>query len=522
MGLSCPHPGRSWRSIAMLARTRRDGRSTCFYLLYEQEIGMHKKQKSSLSVVPARFAAAIGLTFMVAACSSQAGPVNTPLTTGTANALSTSAAVTKAPGTSGDAAGSYASMAATAGAAPSSPAVAPSTASRTSTVTSSDTAASVSASASSTRAVASSSVARIPTSASHAAPADITVCPRTSTCVELAHTSLSGGIELDVESRDGQTTVVTEHVSNQLVDQKTYRNFGAQANLECAVAHGTAVCSLSGVPGAHISFAAIFSVTPEAIHTLSTDLFGEGDFYLTALDEDDLLLTTVKVFTDGGLSPALAPTAWKTWNVTDKSVSLSGCGRPSTDRSAARPTALLRGPCSGVVASSASPTAPPPGGAPTTLVAAPDADSGKDPAIDGPVSAGTPADLSNYQTSPSQIVATFKSPSGNINCTMYVDYPTFGNKAICSIVTHQYRSLPGSSGGSCGAGDSVEVSSAQGARSPAVCVVGHLGTGLAELPSGQSLTFGGITCLSTDSGVKCIGSDGRGFVISQREIALYR
>ena len=162
-----------------------------------------------------------------------------------------------------------------------------------------------------------------------------------------------------------------------------------------------------------------------------------------------------------------------------------------------------------------------PAAAVSTVAAASDANVNRDPAIDGPATAGTPADLSAFQNHASDIVASFTSPSGNITCSMYVDYPAYGDKAVCGIFQHQYQSPLGLTGGSCGTGDYVEVSDAQGARAPAVCTVGPVSRGVALLPFGQSLTLDKMTCLSTKSGVKCQASDGRGFVISQREIILY-
>lgn len=485
------------------------------HLDLNREIDVHSRLKKSGLLGAARLAAGITITMLLSACNDQAGPAIPAANSVTSEVAGNGAAITTAR-SSESVATIVRSTVTTTESVLRSSATTPSATPSTPTVTSLGGRTSVTPSTPSARTLTPSGTPSTPITPL----ASIDVCPSSSTCVELAHESLSGGMEIKVESRDTESTVVTEEISNRVVAQKTFRYFGSNANLECASAGGTSVCSLSGVPGGHVSFAAIFSVSPGKINTLSTNLYGEGDFYLTSLEDGHFLLTTVKLFTDGGLAPALAPAAWETWDVTDDSVSLTGCGLPTADRSGARPTSLLHNPCSGAATSSASPTAAP-GDASTTIAAAPGVGTGEDPAIDGPVSAGTPADLSNYQDRPTQIAATFTSPSGNINCKMYEDYPNYGNKAVCSISEHLYKGPAGLSGGACGAGDSVEVSSAEGAHAPAVCTVGPVGAGLAVLPFGQSLTFAGITCLSTKSGIKCMGTDGAGFVISQRKIALY-
>ncbi len=117
-----------------------------------------------------------------------------------------------------------------------------------------------------------------------------------------------------------------------------------------------------------------------------------------------------------------------------------------------------------------------------------------------------------------QDYVTFQTPSANITCGMFADdYP--GVRCDMATLTPSFRQRPkdcdlewGSSFW-IGAGD----------RSGEVACVGDVVASppFQVLPYGQSVTFGGVTCRSEQSGLTCTNGSGHGFTLSRAQQRLY-
>lgn len=138
-----------------------------------------------------------------------------------------------------------------------------------------------------------------------------------------------------------------------------------------------------------------------------------------------------------------------------------------------------------------------------------------------PRSDGTPVAPALYG---SGVSAQFQSPSGNITCQIQVDTPNGSSDgAVCQINVHGYGDPEPPADVKCSrdygravqilpVGVKVECPIPVGASNP--------GAGGTPLGAGSQLDFGGVTCLSTDYGIRCLDNDRQvGFMIGENILA---
>ncbi|AZI57374.1 hypothetical protein EH165_03565 [Nakamurella antarctica] len=124
----------------------------------------------------------------------------------------------------------------------------------------------------------------------------------------------------------------------------------------------------------------------------------------------------------------------------------------------------------------------------------------------------------------SGVSAQFQSPSGNIACQIQVDTPEGSSDGVvCDIRDHAYVNPTPPTDVTCASnygqtvqilptGVRVECSVSDGAYRPG-------GEGL-PLPAGSQLDFGGVTCLSTEYGIRCLDNARQvGFMIGRNILA---
>jgi hypothetical protein len=124
--------------------------------------------------------------------------------------------------------------------------------------------------------------------------------------------------------------------------------------------------------------------------------------------------------------------------------------------------------------------------------------------------------------------AHFRSPSGNINCTVFTD-PS-GDEADCLVLHNTWRTHPARPA-SCKLdwnrnevglfGTHAHVGACRGDIGP-LCANGN--DRCTTLAYGRSVTIGSIRCTMTTAGVSCRRRSGRhqGFLVSRQRYTLYR
>lgn len=111
----------------------------------------------------------------------------------------------------------------------------------------------------------------------------------------------------------------------------------------------------------------------------------------------------------------------------------------------------------------------------------------------------------------------FQSPSGNIYCQQFEE-----GDLRCDIGQYSYRAPrpPRRCEGALGSGGSVGLTE----RGPAemLCVSDTVADpGLPRLPYGRTWQGKGLSCASSESGVRCTNAAGRGFLLSRARLELF-
>ena len=162
-----------------------------------------------------------------------------------------------------------------------------------------------------------------------------------------------------------------------------------------------------------------------------------------------------------------------------------------------------------------------------TAIARSAAPQGFDEAV-ARVSATKPADLTryeygNYSPTGAEVHlggAHFRSPSGNIQCSVLTENP---GELYCYIQEHTFADAPDPG---CGEGSSyVEqyVRLRSSGADQQVCTGGLLHAQRSNvLPYGSALRFGSFACASEESGVTCLSTEGRhGFALSRESLVRF-
>ncbi|HOZ32130.1 MAG TPA: hypothetical protein PLM52_04565 [Tabrizicola sp.] len=112
----------------------------------------------------------------------------------------------------------------------------------------------------------------------------------------------------------------------------------------------------------------------------------------------------------------------------------------------------------------------------------------------------------------------FRSPTGNILCSIYSD--KVGATARCDLLelTPSYSKRP--AGCAFDWGHSFAVESKGKGYLACVSDVAS-GPGAAVLRYGQAITVGGISCVSSETGMECTNAKGHGFSVSKGQQKLY-
>lgn len=156
----------------------------------------------------------------------------------------------------------------------------------------------------------------------------------------------------------------------------------------------------------------------------------------------------------------------------------------------------------------------------STVVAAPDAQTDRDPSVDGPVSAGRPMAAAPYLVpNPVVVVYAFTTPTGNITCNLSPSDPNLGPNVSCDIATHTYPT-PVMPPAFCVGEYGLRMGVNPLAGPLVECRSDPLSKATTVLNYGQSITVGAVSCLSTKSGVRCELSNDRGFIISKAELVV--
>ena len=114
---------------------------------------------------------------------------------------------------------------------------------------------------------------------------------------------------------------------------------------------------------------------------------------------------------------------------------------------------------------------------------------------------------------------TFKSPSGNILCSM-VGVETFGVRCDMLELTQSYVARPPGCEFEWGHAFGVGVESIKG---EVICVndAPDISRSTPVLPYNARLDYGGITCISEEAGVTCNNEAGHGFTLSMARQQVY-
>jgi hypothetical protein len=157
---------------------------------------------------------------------------------------------------------------------------------------------------------------------------------------------------------------------------------------------------------------------------------------------------------------------------------------------------------------------PEPGRTPTqTALPDPEAGVSRSPSPGPRLPKPAPVDLSGYD------MPGFTTPSGNIGC-LFEDLQ--GAHVRCDRLEHTGELPPKPADCDFDWGHSVELS--VGRRAELACtsdsVMGLQGEtdGARELPYGDSVRYRGITCTSTETGLRCRTSGGHGFVLARASV----
>ncbi|WP_196073283.1 hypothetical protein [Nakamurella alba] len=164
----------------------------------------------------------------------------------------------------------------------------------------------------------------------------------------------------------------------------------------------------------------------------------------------------------------------------------------------------------------------------TTMAAAPDVDVDRDPQIDEPASSANLADSQAYPD------GKFQSPSGNIGCFIgnIGDSTSDIAGAYCVILDKEYGSPDPELVDDCPdtwtyRDDSLHLSSKSSSSEEGLAQVAcHSKPPTFDerpaLPYGEAIAYGDVTCVSTQSGVRCELDDGsHGFILSRREFTIW-
>ena len=113
----------------------------------------------------------------------------------------------------------------------------------------------------------------------------------------------------------------------------------------------------------------------------------------------------------------------------------------------------------------------------------------------------------------------FQSPTGNIHCYIYTDGS--GGEARCDLIslTMTFRRPPPNCDGDWGAYFRVTAQARQGQ----LACVGDtaIDRGSMVLPYGRSITVGGFTCNSEETGMTCTNAAGHGFSVARARQRLF-
>jgi hypothetical protein len=112
----------------------------------------------------------------------------------------------------------------------------------------------------------------------------------------------------------------------------------------------------------------------------------------------------------------------------------------------------------------------------------------------------------------------FRSPTGNINCAIYSDPSGATARCDLSELVPSYTKRP--AGCEFDWGSSFAVDSK--GKGYLACVSDAVaGPGSTVLRYGNSVSLGGISCVSAETGMTCTNAKGRGFSVSKAQQKLY-
>ena len=112
----------------------------------------------------------------------------------------------------------------------------------------------------------------------------------------------------------------------------------------------------------------------------------------------------------------------------------------------------------------------------------------------------------------------FRSPTGNINCSIYSD-PS-GATARCDLreLVPSYKKKPAGCDFDWGSSFAVD----KKGKGYLACVSDAVGgPGASVLRYGQSISLGGISCVSAETGMTCTNAQGHGFSVAKAKQKLY-
>lgn len=114
---------------------------------------------------------------------------------------------------------------------------------------------------------------------------------------------------------------------------------------------------------------------------------------------------------------------------------------------------------------------------------------------------------------------TFKSPSGNILCALYDDSDP-GARCDMSELTPSYTQPPAECEFDWGASFAIGAGAAEGELA---CVSDAIANPneTPVLPYGATVSFGGVSCRSAETGITCVNNAGHGFALAKKKQRLF-